>query len=78
MPELLPEIYVCNTKHLIHSYVDTSYVFLPCIGVLNLNQWTSLFGGTCIHGGITFSESSGLMVGVFAIKYGREFILTVI
>ena len=43
----------------------------------NLSQWTSSFEATYIQGSITFSESSGLILGVVEIKYGRELIFPV-
>ena len=61
------------------TVLSTSHVFLPFkIGFRNLGQWTYFFGVTCIHGTIAFSESSGLILGVAEIKYGREFIFLVL
>ena len=61
------------------AVLSTSYDFLPFkIGFRNLGQWTYFFGVTCIHGTITFSESSGLILGVGEIKYGQEFIFLVL
>ena len=41
------------------------------IGFRNLGQITYFFGVTCIHNQlVTFSESTGLIIGVVKIKYG--------
>ena len=44
------------------------------IGFLNLGQWNNFFLENCIHGIITFSDSSGFILGLLGIKYWQEFI----
>ena len=66
-------------KNIWYTVLSTSYAFLPFkIGFPNLGQLTYFFGVTCIHGATTFSESSGLILGVVEVKYGREFIFLVL
>ena len=60
------------------TVLSTSYDFLPSyMNFPNLSQWTSSFEPTYIQGSITFSESSGLILGVVEIKYGQDFIFPV-
>ena len=78
---ILLELTFCDSYLQYKAFVAQfgKLVILPSkVGFPNIGQWTYFFGVTFIHGTITFSESSGLILRVVGIKYGREFIFLIL
>lgn len=71
--------FIIATQSICCPVLSTSYVFLTSnIGFPNLSLWTYFFVGICVNETITFSKSSGLILGVAGITYAREIIFLVL